>query len=335
MKKRKIIFTILLSALTSLLIGGCSSSESDIVTESTSDIYSQKPIITTPKVPDNGEIYEEDEELPEFYTTDPENEMYLGNGMFVKKADYERTDPFGNKSEGRFLIPDMIFASNYSPYSSNSVENPDDFSDNKTEALHNHIYMSKGDGRTIVLRKGDKLGNKGLVVDECYMYVEPITFESKKLGQTIGTGIKIWDEKLVLKGDFSLSGILVLDKNSDFEEMGGAPPIYFFPDGNEFYDIVPLFAGNDRLKFQPCVTFNDEDGSEPAFAVSSGIPISFSTDQNLDWLPHDAFDSIYYKRATISFSDLTYYDTDRGPQGYITGTVTSLDEIKDIEREGS
>ena len=138
MKKRKIIFTILPLALTSLLIGGCSSSESGIVTESTSDIYSQKPIVTTklvvttPKVPDNEDIYVDDEELPEFYTTDPENEMYLGNGMFVKTADYEQIDPFGNEIEGCFLIPDMIFASKYSPYSSNSVENPDDFSDDKT-----------------------------------------------------------------------------------------------------------------------------------------------------------------------------------------------------------
>ncbi len=133
------------------------------------------------------------------------------------------------------------------------------------------------------------------------------------------------------KGDFSLSGILVFDKNSGLEEIGGAPPIYFFPDGSEFYDIVPLFAGENRLMLDSCVTFYDENGSEPAFAISSGIPLTFSTDKNLDWLPDDAFDSIYYKRATISFSDLTYYDINRGPQGYITGTVTSLDEIKDIE----
>ena len=71
------------------------------------------------------------EELPEFYTEDPENEMYLGNGEFVKLADLE-ADP---NAAGSYIIRGSMGGYEYEPFDNNSIRNPDDYDLNEMKCI--------------------------------------------------------------------------------------------------------------------------------------------------------------------------------------------------------
>lgn len=277
----------------------------------------------------NTSIVNSDDELPEYYTEDPENEMYLGGGKFVKLADLE-ADP---NAAGSYIIRGTMGGYEYEPFDNNSIRNPNDYDLNKMKCIGSQKgpVVSK-DKKTV--HEGDSIGSKGLTISSCYISVEPRIMYSNKLHKNIGIGYDVMDAKITLTGEVTFTGILLAERyNIQSPEDNGESRILFMPYSKEYHDAVPLLFDVDaQYKGSSCAMFYNYGWGNPQFAITTSeglIDIGYLKD--CDFLSADTFsEDVYYKEATITFSELTYKSSERGGMSGIIGTVVSVDNIHEL-----
>lgn len=280
----------------------------------------------------NTSIEEPVEELPEFYTEDPENEMYLGNGEFVKLADLE-ADP---NAAGSYIIRGSVGGYEYEPFDNNSIRNPDDYDLNEMKCIGSQKgpVVSKD---KIIVHEGDSIGSKGLIVDSCYISVAPRVMYSETLKKDIGIGYDVMDAKITLTGEVTFTGILLAERyNIENSEHDGESRILFMPYSKEYHEAVPfLFDVDAQYKGSSCAMFYNYSWGNPQFAIttSDGV-INIGYLKDCDFLSSDTFsEDVYYKEATITFSEITYISTERGGMSGLIGTVVSVDNICELGKK--
>ena len=92
------------------------------------------------------------------------------------------------------------------------------------------------------------------------------------------------------------------------------------------YDVDAQYKGSICAMFYNYICGNPQFSITTIYAV---INIGYLKD--CDFLSSDTFsEDVYYKEATITFSELTYKSSERGGMSGLIGTVVSVDNICEL-----
>ena len=108
------------------------------------------------------------------------------------------------------------------------------------------------------------------------------------------------------------------------------------PYSKEYHEAVPfLFDVDAQYRGSSCAMFYNYSWGNPQFAIttSDGI-INIGYLKDCDFLSSDTFsEDVYYKEATITFSELTYKSSERGGMSGLIVTVLSVDNICELGKK--